>query len=62
MNVEIGAETAQFPEKEYVNGIVFAVYADSYHCPFLVSFPFLSAPIHLDCSGSDCTWTVTLYI
>jgi hypothetical protein len=22
MNVEIGAEAAQFPEKEYINGIV----------------------------------------
>jgi hypothetical protein len=26
MIVEIGAEAAQFPEKEYINGIVFAVY------------------------------------
>ncbi len=25
MNVEIGAEAAQFPEKEYINGITFAV-------------------------------------
>ncbi len=25
MNVEIGAEAAQFPEKEYINGIVAAV-------------------------------------
>jgi hypothetical protein len=25
MNVEIGAEAAQFPEKEYINGIPFAV-------------------------------------
>jgi hypothetical protein len=25
MNVEIGAEAVQFPEKEYVNGIAFAV-------------------------------------
>ncbi len=25
MNVEIGAEAAQFPEKEYRNGIAFAV-------------------------------------
>jgi hypothetical protein len=24
-NVEIGAEAAQFPEKEYINGIAFAV-------------------------------------
>jgi hypothetical protein len=27
MNVEIGAEAAQFPEKEYINGIAVAVYA-----------------------------------
>jgi hypothetical protein len=26
MNVETGAEAAQFPEKEYINGIVFAVW------------------------------------
>jgi hypothetical protein len=25
MNVEIGAEAAQFPEKEYINGIFLAV-------------------------------------
>jgi hypothetical protein len=25
MNVEIGAQAAQFPEKEYLNGIAFAV-------------------------------------
>jgi hypothetical protein len=29
MNVEIGAEAAQFPEKEYINGIAFAVHADT---------------------------------
>jgi hypothetical protein len=27
MNVEIGAEAALFPEKEYINGIVVAVRA-----------------------------------
>ncbi len=27
MNVEIGAEAAQFPEKEYINGIAVAVSA-----------------------------------
>ncbi len=27
MNAEIGAEAAQFPEKEYINGIAFAVCA-----------------------------------
>ncbi len=26
MNVEIGTEAAQFPEKEYINGIFFAVW------------------------------------
>jgi hypothetical protein len=26
MNVEIGAEAALFPEKEYINGIFVAVY------------------------------------
>jgi hypothetical protein len=26
MNLEIGAEAAQFPEKEYVNGIAVAVW------------------------------------
>jgi hypothetical protein len=25
MNVEIGTEAAQFPEKEYINGIFYAV-------------------------------------
>ncbi len=25
MNVEIGAEAAQFPEKEFINGVAFAV-------------------------------------
>ncbi len=28
MNVEIGAEAAQFPEKEYINGIAVAVHGD----------------------------------
>jgi hypothetical protein len=26
MNVEVGTEAAQFPEKEYINGIFLAVY------------------------------------
>ena len=29
MNVEIGAEAAQFPEKEYIKGIFVAVYTVS---------------------------------
>jgi hypothetical protein len=28
MNVKIGAEAAQFPEKEYINGIAVAVYEE----------------------------------
>jgi hypothetical protein len=28
MNVEIGTEAAQFPGKEYINGILVAVYSD----------------------------------
>ena len=28
MNVEIGAEAALFPEKEYINGIAVAVWGD----------------------------------
>ncbi len=28
MNVEIGAEAAQLPEKEYINGIAFAVQSE----------------------------------
>jgi hypothetical protein len=30
MNVEIGAEAAQFPEKEYINGIAVAVCIKKY--------------------------------
>ncbi len=30
MNVEIGAEAAQFPENEYINGIAVAVWVYSY--------------------------------
>jgi hypothetical protein len=29
MNVEIGTEAAQFPEKEYINGILVAVHSVS---------------------------------
>jgi hypothetical protein len=29
MKVEIGAEAAQFPDKEYINGIAVAVYTSS---------------------------------
>jgi hypothetical protein len=41
MNVEIGAEAAQFPEKEKINGIVFAVHFEvsyAYDGDFLLGF------------------------
>ncbi len=51
MNVEIGTEAAQFPEKEYINGIFVAVWValsmqilkrlsqkKSWHCPFKQCF------------------------
>jgi hypothetical protein len=41
MNVEIGAEAAQFPEKEYINGIAVAVY------PPLVTLPLVPYSVHL---------------
>jgi hypothetical protein len=47
MNVEIGAEAAQFPEKEYINGIVVAVHAatpfaiQKFHLPSLIKNAFL---------------------
>jgi hypothetical protein len=31
MNVEIGAEAALFPEKEYIRGIFVAVYTEHIH-------------------------------
>ncbi len=34
MNVEIGAEAAQFPEKEYIDGIAVAVWG-TLHCIWL---------------------------
>jgi hypothetical protein len=32
MNVEIGAEAAPFPEKEYINGIAVAVQGSALEC------------------------------
>jgi hypothetical protein len=34
MNVEIGAEAAQFPEKEYINGIAVAVHETHPYVPY----------------------------
>jgi hypothetical protein len=53
MNVEIGAEVALFPEKEYINGIFVAVRSagpvvpSSNHsaCPF-INIPTLPSPLY----------------
>jgi hypothetical protein len=39
MNVEIRAEAAQFPEKEYINGIAFAVQENFFSTGFSIK-PF----------------------
>jgi hypothetical protein len=52
MNVETGTEAAQFPEKEYINRILLAVYKTDCACPscprlsltLLVPTPFLPHP------------------
>jgi hypothetical protein len=41
MNVEIGTEAAQFPEKEYINGIFFAVRGGNQE---EAPLPFLAPP------------------
>jgi hypothetical protein len=43
MNVEIGAEAAQFPEKEYINGIAVAVWEDNLPPPLPLSHNLLAA-------------------
>ncbi len=57
MNVEIVAEAAQFPEKEYMNGIAVAVYL-LYHLsiPVLGWSPYLAAC----CGISDILWPAVL--
>jgi hypothetical protein len=37
MNVEIGAEAALFPEKEYIKGIFVAVYEAHSWCPMAIT-------------------------
>jgi hypothetical protein len=50
MNVEIGAEAALFPEKEYINGIAVAVHPTLHHSlpvshtPLLNPHPSLASP------------------
>jgi hypothetical protein len=40
MNVEIGAEAALFPEKEYLNGIFVAVYAKLFTAALFIGLPY----------------------
>ncbi len=42
MNVEIGTEGAQFPEKEYINGIFVAGYDSKITNPVTVDFIYLA--------------------
>jgi hypothetical protein len=44
MNVEIGTEAAQFPEKEYINGIFAAVQDRPMYDPSLSIFRTLTLP------------------
>jgi hypothetical protein len=51
MNVEIGTQAAQFPEKEYINGIFVAVRYSAYFFYFSLDLffdPCLFAPFDLD--------------
>jgi hypothetical protein len=48
MNVEIGAEAALFPEKEYITGIFVAVW-----------HPFLSLSLSLVCHPIEKTQNIT---
>jgi hypothetical protein len=56
MNVEIGAETALFPEKEYINGIAVAVQGEmvrkNHPNPL-----FLISVHHLSKKLTDYKWT-----
>jgi hypothetical protein len=53
MNVEIGAEAAQFPEKEYINGIAVAVYMKYIFDQFLKNFEIIF--VILNCFKSGYT-------
>ncbi len=48
MNVEIGTEATQFPEKEDINGIFVAVYGDLRRIsPFTWNFQMISFPFYI---------------
>jgi hypothetical protein len=41
MNVEIGAEAALFPEKEYVNGIAFQSKINNHQLPYFREYTYV---------------------
>ncbi len=45
MNVETGAEAAQFPQKEYKNGMAVAVHIPMYDYALQISYYNLTCPI-----------------
>jgi hypothetical protein len=54
MNVEIGTEAKQFPEKKYINGIFVAVQVNMYPGPKEEGFKLISYPFTV-------FYTVTIY-
>jgi hypothetical protein len=53
MNVEIGIEAAQFPEKEHINGIFVAVHLIPKLFKSLHPFPQCTPPLPQVCTGED---------
>ena len=53
MNVGIGTEATQFPEKEYINGIFFAMLSGL--SGFIVNFPY---PVRV--TGTFSPWKVSI--
>ncbi len=59
MNVEIGAEAEQFPEKEYINGIAVAVRKVWFHN--VAIFQGHQAPAWFYKKKLKTTWSLSLY-
>ncbi len=62
MNVEIRTEDAQFPEKEFTNGISIAVYKPSRSGPVLFGFFDHSFLSYLHSSMTTSTFFILLYL